>query len=100
MFVARTGLTYRQVDYWARHGVLRPAVAANGTGSERLWEEVEVGVAIRLRELHSALGAIRTVPLVRIATLLRLPLPSGTDGWVDVVPGVMRVRHPAWRERW
>ncbi len=98
VFLVRTGLTYRQVDYWTNRGVLCPVVAANGLGTDRLWDEAEIGVAIRLRELRSALGAGETTPFVRIAALLRDPASHAGDGWVDVIPGVMRVRHPAWGE--
>lgn len=33
-----TGITYRQLDYWARTGLVRPSVAdAKGSGSKRLY---------------------------------------------------------------
>jgi DNA-binding transcriptional MerR regulator len=33
-----TGITYRQLDYWARTGLLRPSLAdARGSGSKRLY---------------------------------------------------------------
>jgi DNA-binding transcriptional MerR regulator len=35
---AAAGITYRQLDYWARTGLVEPSVrAANGSGSQRLY---------------------------------------------------------------
>jgi DNA-binding transcriptional MerR regulator len=37
------GITYRQLDYWARTGVLQPSVAsANGSGSRRVYAYSDV----------------------------------------------------------
>jgi DNA-binding transcriptional MerR regulator len=37
------GITYRQLDYWARTGLLRPSVAdARGSGSKRLYSYRDV----------------------------------------------------------
>lgn len=37
------GITYRQADYWARTGLLRPSVAdADGSGSRRLYSRADV----------------------------------------------------------
>ena len=36
---AAAGITYRQLDYWARTGLVEPSVrAAHGSGSQRLYE--------------------------------------------------------------
>lgn len=48
---ALTGATYRQVDYWCRRGYLVEAVAAQGSGSQRLFDPVAVttcAVMVRL----------------------------------------------------
>ncbi|MGD9797303.1 MAG: MerR family transcriptional regulator [Acidimicrobiia bacterium] len=49
---AIVGITYRQLDYWARQDLLRPSVAdANGSGSQRLYsyrDIVELKVVKRL----------------------------------------------------
>ncbi len=38
-----TGLTYRQLDYWDRSGIVSPSLGkANGSGSNRLWSETDV----------------------------------------------------------
>jgi hypothetical protein len=41
--VALTGLSYRQLDHWARRGILRPSVnRAGGTGTVRRYSERDV----------------------------------------------------------
>lgn len=46
------GITYRQLDYWARTGVLRPTVAeARGSGTQRLYSLADVHVATAVAEL-------------------------------------------------
>lgn len=38
-----TGLTYRQLDYWARVGTLRPSIQdSEGSGSQRLYSSDDV----------------------------------------------------------
>src|SRR5271170_2787418 len=40
---AIVGITYRQLDYWARTGLLRPSLAdAKGSGSQRLYSYEDV----------------------------------------------------------
>lgn len=51
-----TGLTYRQVDHWTTHGVLRPAKASPGSGHRRAFDPDEARVARALRGLRE-LGA-------------------------------------------
>lgn len=50
----RTGLTYRQLDYWVRKGWLRPARKANGSGSRRGWTRRELDVAVVMCRLVDA----------------------------------------------
>lgn len=40
-----TGLTFRQIDYWARRGYLRPDQSSQGTGYPRRWPAVERSIA-------------------------------------------------------
>ena len=48
----RTGATYRQVDYWARTGVLSPSVRpAVGSGNRRVYSTPDVRVAAVLVQL-------------------------------------------------
>jgi hypothetical protein len=47
------GVTYRQLDYWARQGYLRPS-ASRGSGVSRLWPRAEVKVAWTMSRLVAA----------------------------------------------
>lgn len=58
--VRAAGVTFRQLDYWARLGVLNPEVGADGPGTQRLWSIQQVRIAALLGRL-AARGA--TVPL-------------------------------------
>ena len=49
-----TGVTYRQLDYWAREGYLHPETPASGPGYQRAWPSTERAVAIRLARLVRA----------------------------------------------
>lgn len=64
------GITYRQLDYWTRVGVLRPPMAANGSGTSRAYSELELNIAAVVRQL-SALGA-GTVVAGEVAETLRM----------------------------
>lgn len=58
------GVSYRQLDYWARLGYLVPRQARPGTGINREWpaEEVRVAELIgRLRAAGLSLDAAATV---------------------------------------
>lgn len=37
-----TGATYRQVDHWARAGIVTPSVPAAGCGTRRRWSPDDV----------------------------------------------------------
>jgi len=58
-----TGVTYRQLDYWARTGLLRPSVrAATGKGSRRVYsfqDIVELRVVSRMLASGVSLAAVR-----------------------------------------
>lgn len=59
------GVTYRQLDYWARTGLLEPSVrAAAGSGSQRLYSFSDVLV---LKVIQRLLGAGISLPRVRTA---------------------------------
>ena len=51
--VARAaGVTYRQLDYWARHGIVTPSIAdATGCGSRRRWSADDVARVKRIGEV-------------------------------------------------
>ena len=48
-------VSYRQLDYWARTGLLVPEVEASGSGSQRVYGEDQVGKARVLGAISKAL---------------------------------------------
>jgi DNA-binding transcriptional MerR regulator len=58
------GITYRQLDYWARTDLVRPSVCdANGSGTQRLYaytDLVELKVIKRLLDAGISLQSART----------------------------------------
>ncbi len=60
------GITYRQLDYWARTGLVTPSVQeANGSGSQRLYSFEDV---VQLRVIKRLLDAGVALKKVRVAT--------------------------------
>ena len=61
---AAAGITYRQLDYWARTGLVEPSVrAASGSGSQRLYgfrDILVLKVVKRLLDTGISLQQIRT----------------------------------------
>lgn len=56
------GVTYRQLDYWARTGMVVPSVAAAGSGTQRLYSAKDVvvlSVVARFLDLGVSLAQIR-----------------------------------------
>jgi DNA-binding transcriptional MerR regulator len=57
------GITYRQLDYWARTGLLRPSISdARGSGTQRVYsyrDLVELKVITRLLEAGVSLQSAR-----------------------------------------
>lgn len=52
---AAAGITYRQLDYWARTGLLQPSVrAAKGSGSQRLYSFRDILVLKIVKKLLDA----------------------------------------------
>ena len=58
------GITYRQLDYWARTGLLQPSLAeAHGSGTQRLYsfgDIVQLRVVKRLLDAGMSLKKIRS----------------------------------------
>ncbi|MFD5318631.1 MerR family transcriptional regulator [Streptomyces sp. NPDC127098] len=74
---AAAGITYRQLDYWARTGLVQPSVRpAHGSGSQRLYSFRDVlvlKIVKRLLDAGVSLGSIRTaVQALRAADLAEL----------------------------
>lgn len=60
-----TGITYRQLDYWARTGLLTPSVAdARGSGSQRKYAFTDI---VQLKAIKNLLDAGVTLPKIRKA---------------------------------
>lgn len=72
------GLTYRQLDYWTRCGILHPDVATPGTGQVRRWTDEERAVAVRILALTRA-----GIELRKAASIARQ-----TPGEVQIGPGI------------
>lgn len=86
-----TGVTYRQLDYWARTDLVRPSVAdAKGSGSQRLYDDDDVALirlvkrcidaGTELRRIRIAMPALRDVLQREGETLLVI----AADGKADV----------------
>lgn len=60
-----TGITYRQLDYWARIDFIRPSIAnANGSGTQRRYsydDVVLLSVVAHLRDAGVELDTLRAV---------------------------------------
>lgn len=69
------GITYRQLDYWARTKLLRPSLAeAQGSGSQRLYS---FGDIVQLRVVKRLLDAGMSLKKIRSAMdILRAELSS------------------------
>ena len=69
------GITYRQLDYWARTGLLKPSIqAAAGSGSQRLYS---FGDIVQLRVVKRLLDAGMSLKKIRQAMeILREQLSS------------------------
>ena len=75
------GISYRQLDYWARTGLVRPGLRdAKGSGTQRLYSFRDL---VHLRVIRNLLDAGVSLPKIRkaisyIANELRTPLEKVT----------------------
>nr|WP_313896363.1 MerR family transcriptional regulator [Streptomyces sp. YIM 98790] len=78
---AAAGITYRQLDYWARTGLVEPSVRpAHGSGSQRLYGFRDVltlkivkrllDAGVSLHSIRAAVQALRTVELSELPSLV------------------------------
>lgn len=82
------GITYRQLDYWVRKGVVKPEQASAGRGTARRWsaiQVVELGViagllraGVSMQRVRRAVGWLRN-HLPKVKTPLA-ELSFATDG--------------------
>ena len=74
------GITYRQLDYWARTGLITPSLQqATGSGSQRLYtfqDVVQLKVVKRLLDAGMSLKKIR----------LGYPIRPSADLWMFAPP--------------
>lgn len=83
---AHAGISYRQLDYWARTGLVVPSVrGARGSGSQRLYSRVDV---IDLALVKTLLDAGFSLQLVRAI----LPQVRADRGGPHVVPAPLTFR--------
>lgn len=75
------GITYRQLDYWARTGLVRPGLKeAHGSGTQRMYSFRDL---VHLRVIRNLLDAGVSLPKIRkairyIADELKTPLENVT----------------------
>ena len=74
------GITYRQLDYWARTGLVEPSVrGASGSGSQRLYSFRDI---LLLKVIKRLLDA--GISLQQIRTAVQHPRKRGTDDLTTV----------------
>lgn len=93
------GVSYRQLDYWCRLGLVRPSIAeARGSGSRRAFTSHDlaivrvlgaVGGRVPLNKLEGLVGYLTDLPLQQWAAT-RLVLGLDGDVWLaqDAAPKV------------
>ena len=94
-----TGVSYRMLDYWTRHGVVAASGRqAKGSGCPRLWTDADVSRVALVRHL-TELGA-RLDVCARVLEQLD-PNPERWPGWLFVGPdGAVTDVHPRWSAWW
>lgn len=83
---AIVGITYRQLDYWARTDLIRPSLAdAAGSGSQRLYSYQDL---VQLRIIKQLLAGGLSLKAVRSAMIeLRMLLDDDATGADLIVVG-------------
>src|SRR5919206_3000716 len=75
------GISYRQLDYWARTGLVRPSVQdAQGSGTQRLYSFQDLAVlklvkrmldsGVNLQQIRKAMGTLKELKEPAIGTTL------------------------------
>ena len=72
------GITYRQLDHWARKGYLRPVNGFGGSGRDREWPAAELEIARRMGRLVAA-----GLSVEKSAAFARDTWPHG-----EIAPGI------------
>jgi DNA-binding transcriptional MerR regulator len=91
------GISYRQLDHWARVGYLRPVEMHPGSGRGRIWPANEYAVAaliVRLKAAGFELATAAELARELVAEWSTL----GTDAMAEIAPGIaLIVCEPATR---
>lgn len=89
---ALTGATYRQLDYWAKTGLLCPSISdPRGQGNPRRWSHRDIEAVIVIRHLRDA-GFSRAHGdqlALDLAGVLAHVYARGLHGVVTVAPAVL-----------
>ena len=75
------GISYRQLDYWTRTGLVRPSVRdARGSGTQRLYAFQDLAVlriikklldtGVSLQQVRKAIGTLRTLKEPEVGTTI------------------------------
>lgn len=83
-----TGLTYRQLDYYTRHGVVAPAVEARGSGTRRGWLDEQVPQIMVVASVANAMREISGIERAGNLALYRRIAGVWRDGVLKLGPGV------------
>lgn len=76
------GITYRQLDYWARTGLLRPSIqSAHGSGSQRRYSFTDV---VQLKVIKRLLDAGMSLKKIRQAMEILVQQLQSDQPLVDV----------------
>lgn len=60
----QAGLSFRQLDYWARNGVITPTIAeADGQGTRRAWNTQDVRMLAAIGRVAADLQAVGRVDM-------------------------------------
>lgn len=86
--IEQTGITYRQLDYWCRTGIIEPTIPGRGSGSARRFTEREVDT---IRALVAMLSLSFAVPSKRpggLKAFVEHVREHGATGSWEFAPGV------------
>lgn len=85
---ALTGLTYRQLDYYTRNGVLTPRHEARGSGHQRRWTADQVPQVIVVARTSNAMRALSGIERAGNLALYKAVAENWAAGRLDMGEGV------------
>jgi hypothetical protein len=85
-----SGVTFRQLDYWVRTGAVVPERGAVGSGTRRVWSDLDVDRLLVLARLSGLLGDMPHDLCAVVWTWL-----GARDSWPQVLEAA-RDRHHRW----